>query len=181
MGFFGWLFLYIVCGFTTVFFASILERYTQFKFGFLNSVQEPVSGSVGVAFFLWWLVSFFGLLYISWTLIKYMSVHIIKSDDPWGTKSTPYVIRGKIPPLPEMLSANGNETLVAKLRNALGPVYTVADIVQMRQKTLDLKKIEKLDEIIIKSADQAMDTKDVVMELLTQIEEENEQATTSME
>ncbi len=72
-----------------------------------------------------------------------MSVHIIKSDDPWGTKPTPYVIRGKIPPLPEMLSANGNETLVAKLRNAVGTVYATSDILATIQVISDSDKLEK--------------------------------------
>jgi len=174
MGFFGWLFLYILCGFTTVLIASLLERYTKFKFGFLNSVGEPISGAVGIAFFLWFLVSFVGTLYISWTLLVDMSTHFIKSDDPWGTERKPYVVRGQIPPLPKISNENHTETAVAKLRNALGTVYATSDILATMQVIRDSDKLEKMEILAKSSAIQAMEDKPRVMELLTQIEEENE-------
>ena len=165
MNIIGGILIYCICGVTTVFIASVLERYTKFKFGFIDDrLHKPTlqDGAVGISFFLWWLVLFVGSIHIFWTLLNDMSIHFIKSDDPWGTKP-------KIKP-PKIKNENGNETLVAQLRNALGPIYSVADVVQLRQKTADPKKIEKLGEIIINTSNLAMDTKGVVMDLLTEIE-----------
>lgn len=161
--------MYITCGVTTVFIAALFERYTKFKFGFINSSGKLVDGAVPISFFLWFLVAFFGTLHILWTLLKDMAVYYITHDDPWGTKPKPSKFNSSL--VPEDYE-NHNETTVAKLRNALGSVYATSDILATMQVISDSDKLEKMRELAKSSAIQAMEDKPRVMELLTQIEKE---------